>query len=397
MSTATVSAPAGRTATGSTPPANGVSNPLPVASSTAMVAGLKNSLSASLAKAFPTTSPEAAPPDEQGSSSPDAAATTVSEIPDPSDVSPTAETDAAPNVSTGDADASTDETAEHGPDGVAGAPSGLTRALKAERAEKKALKARLKALEAQLATRPEADATETAPARPATEPAQRTPQQEVQHLTQVVGRIKGWIRTARNNPDQVVAELSRLNMPVNAETVDTWLDEQLGQYGDQLMDAKVEERFQREAQGYQSRNIRQTAEQAAAQWVPELEDPESAEAQRFAELQSRHPGLAEDPLATALLAAAVVGFKHIEGKAGKPATNGTAAPRANGAAAAAVILPKRNGASKPTVDGAAAPSGEVTVTAPQLLNRFAQTRDDKDKAAFTRVYGLNLLNRMVRT
>lgn len=395
MSTATVSAPAGRTATGSTPPANGVSNPLPVASSTALVAGLKNSLSASLAKAFPTTSPEAAPPDEQGSSSPDAAATTVSEIPETSDASPTPDAADAPNVSTGDAEASAEDTADHGSDGAA--PSGLTRALKAERAEKKALKAQLKALQAQLANRPEADAPEAAAARPTTEPAQRTPQQEVQHLTQVVGRIKGWIRTARNNPDQVVAELTRLNMPVNAETVDTWLDEQLGQYGDQLMDAKVEERFQREAQGYQSRNIKQTAEQAAAQWVPELEDPESAEAQRFAELQSRHPGLAEDPLATALLAAAVVGFKHIEGKAGKPATNGTAAPRANGAAAAAVILPKRNGASRPTVDGAAAPSGEVTVTAPQLLNRFAQTRDDKDKAAFTRVYGLNLLNRMVRT
>lgn len=384
MSTATNSAPAARPATGPTAPSQSV-NPSPrLESSAPTVSGLKQTLSASLAKAFQTTSPEASLPTEQGSSSTETDGLTH-ETPE-TNLAPT-----APNVSTegDDGDAA---PAAPAPNGDA---SNLSKALKAERAEKKALKAQLKALQEQLKAKPAEpdDAAETV-RRPETPETETSPKQQVQHLTKVVGQIKTWLRTARTNPDAVVAELTRLNMPVTTETVEAWLEEQRDAYSDQLMDAKVEERFEREATGYQARNLKQTAEQAAAQWVPELADPDSPEAQRFAELQSRHPGLAEDPLATALLAAAVVGFKAIEGKA-KPAASATPASKA-ATAAAPVILPKRNGTPRPTTDGAAAPDGQATITPAQLLNRFAETRDEKDAAAFKRVYGMNLLGRMVR-
>lgn len=347
-------------------------------------ASLQKSLSASLAEAFP---PANRPADVNGSGSePSPESNTAA----PESATSPAPADDAPNVAT-----PAGETAETLPDAPESSDAAnLTKALKAERAEKKRIRQELAQLKAQLKNgpTPETDTPETPERAAAGETAKRSPQEEVKHLTNVVGRIKGWLRTAQADPERVVAELKALNMPVTHESVNDWLATQLDTYGDQLMDAKVEERFAREVNGYQERNTRQTAEQAAAQWVPELENPDSPEAQRFAELQSKHPGLADDPLATALLAAAVLGFKAIEGK-GKAAPATPAKPAANGAA---MILPKRNGTPRPTVDGNAPVNGDVAVSAPTLLARYATSGSDGDKNAFKRVYGLGLLGRMVR-
>lgn len=384
--TVIASAPAA-TQTATRTPTNGTpdvrpTNPQASVAADGFKASLQKTLSASLAEAFPPVTRPAAPADSGTEPSPETPETAPATTPPP-----TAED--APNVPT-----PAEDTAEPPEAPEASDAANLTKALKAERAEKKRIRQELAQLKAQLKTAPAPEAAAPETPERATEGAKRTPQDEVKHLTNVVGRIKGWLRTAQSDPERVVAELKALNMPVTHDSVQDWLSAQLDTYGDQLMDAKVEERFAREVNGYQERNTRQTAEQAAAQWVPELENPDSPEAQRFAELQSKHPGLADDPLATALLAAAVLGFKTIEGK-GK-STTPPAAPARPAANGAAVILPKRNGTPRPAVDGAAPVNGDVSVSASQLLQRYATSGSDGDKSAFKRVYGLGLLGRMVR-
>lgn len=366
------------------------------------VARMKGNLTAQLARAFaPATAPNA-PTNPNAPASPNA----------PAGQEPSAEgAGESTGADSGNAETEVQTSGAEEPNAAAGKPAGqgetpagdLNKALREARAENKKLKAQLKASQTPEgragAPRRPSDETEgdtTAGQPPVKPPTQKTAAQRVTDLQPIVANLRALERQAmRGDVEAVLRRLESVGVkpPVTeaAELVD-WLSEQHESYAEQLSSARIKAGIDAAVSEFRENGQRQASEAQASELLPELDNPESEQAQLFTQLKEFHPELANDPMGDSLIAHAVLGLLSKKGK--KPAANGNGTAPSNGNK---LVLPARGvtPAGRVTPGGLAAPRVEdTTVNGAQLLTRFNGTGKDEDKAAFKQVFGREMLSKI---